>query len=330
MNAVDHANQIRRIVRQENIDVIVLSNLAAPLAFTLMNQLSSLRVGTVFDLPDYYPTSATGYILDTKSIFGKLFAGGLNLTLRYMIRHSNHVTVASYALAEYVKDAGVSNVACIPNGISENFLRLHDGSGVREKLGYSHEDFVIGYIGSVEFWLDMRSLVKAVAIARKQGAPAKLLVVGGKLQTRYSKNVLNWIIQEGLEKHMTWLNFVPHEEVPNYIAGLDVGTIPFDTLNPTAYYAAPNKMWEYLSQQKPVIAAPIPEVLRNSDSVFLASEPMEWANKLLLAAKRSQEVVGKIATGYRKALNYTWEKSVERLKSELYSLINRTQLEGSA
>jgi len=324
INAVDHANQIRRIARQENIDVIVLSNLGAPLAFTLMDQLSSLRVSIVFDLPDYYPTSAAGYIFNVKSTFGKLFAGVLDLTLQYMIRHSNLVTVASCALAEYAKNAGASNVVRIPNGISEDFLRLHDGNGIREKLGYSHEDFVTGYIGSVEFWLDMRSLVKAVAIARKQGVPAKLLIVGRKLQTGYSKKVANWIIQDGLEKHTTWLNFVPHEEVPKYIAGLDVGTIPFDILNPTAYYAAPNKMWEYLSQQKPVIAAPIPEVLKNSDSMLLASVQLEWANKLLLATKRSEEIVRKIATGYKKALNYTWEKSVERLKSELYSLINRT------
>lgn len=323
LNAINHVSQIRRIVRQESIDVIVLSNLAAPLAFTLMDELSSLHIPVIFDLPDYYPTSAAGYIFDVKSIFGKSLAEMFNFTLHYMMRRATVVTVASYALAEYAKRAGARDVAYVPNGISECFRKLHDGKDLREKLDYSQEDLVVGYIGSVEFWLDMKSLLKGVALARKHGLSAKLLLVGKGLHTDYPEKVAKWIRQESLEKYTTWLDFVPHEEVPEYIGGLDVGTIPFDILNPTAYYAAPNKMWEYLSQLKPVISTPIPEALNNTDCLLTALTPDGYARNLLKVSKRENTLHQKIRKGRQEALKRTWKKAAESFASELFGLTDR-------
>jgi hypothetical protein len=60
-------------------------------------------------------------------------------------------------------------------------------------------------------------------------------------------------------------------------AGINVGTIPFDVHNPTAYCAAPNKLWEYLSQKRPVVATPIPEVLLNSGCLMIALTPEDYA-----------------------------------------------------
>jgi glycosyltransferase involved in cell wall biosynthesis len=322
INAVNHAVQIRKIARQESIDVIVLSNLAAPFAFTLMEKLSSLRIPVVFDLPDYYPTSAAGYMFDLKSIFGILFTQVFNISLRYMMRHATLVTVASNALAGYAKEAGARAVVHIPNGISENFLKLHNGKDLREKLGYGQDDLVMGYIGSVEFWLDMRSLLNGAALARKRGLSAKLLIVGKRLQTGYSERVAKWIRQENLEKSTTWLDFVQHEQVPEYIAGIDVGTIPFDILNPTAYYAAPNKMWEYLSQQKPVICTPTPEALSNSDYVVSVLTPEDYARKLSLLTERDNSILQKTKKGYDKALNMTWEMSTKTLASALTTALS--------
>jgi len=322
VNAVNHATQIRKIVRQESIDVIVLSNLAAPFIFTLMEKLSSLHIPIVFDLPDYYPTSAAGYMLDVKSILGNLLTQVFDISLRYMMRRATLVTVASNALAGYAKEAGAAAVVNVPNGISENFLKLHDGKDLREKLGYGQEDLVVGYVGSIEFWLDMRSLLNGVALARKRGLSAKLLIVGRRLQTAYSERVAKWIRQENLEKCTTWLDFVQYEQVPKYIAGLDVGTIPFDISNPTAYYAAPNKMWEYFSQQKPVICTPTPEALSNSDCVVTVLTPDDYARKLSLLAKRDNPIFQKTKKGYDKALNRTWEKSAKDFASTLIAVLD--------
>jgi glycosyltransferase involved in cell wall biosynthesis len=291
-----------------------------------MDKLSSLHVPIVFDLPDYYPTSAAGYMFDVKSVFGNLFTQIFSTSLRYIMRHATFVTTASSALTGYAKEAGARAVVQIPNGISENFLKLHDGKDLRDKLDYDQEDLVVGYIGSVEFWLDMRSLLRGLALARKKELPVKLLIIGRSLQTSYSERVAGWIRQENLEECTRWLDFVQHEQVPEYMAGLDVGTIPFDVLNPTAYYAAPNKMWEYLSQQKPVICTPIPEALSNSDYVTPVLTPKDYAHKLLLLTERDNSIFQKTKKGYGKALSMTWEMSAKTLASTLVAAVDRKKV----
>jgi len=322
LNMVSHASEIRRIVRQESIDVVVLSNLAMPLVYTLMDELSSKRVPVIFDLPDFYPTSAAGYMFGVRTIQGKLLTGMFDLILRYMVRRASTVTAASHALVQYAQMAGARIVVHVPNGIPECFLRLHDGRALRDKLGFDQEDLVVGYLGSVEFWLDMRSLIKGVALAKKGGLRVKFLIVGRGLHTDYPVKVLKWIKDEGLEEQTLWLNFIPQDEVPEYMATMDVGTIPFDVSNPTAYFAAPNKIWEYLSQMRPVVSTPIPEVLYTGGCVLIASTPQDYVQKLSLIARKDNTVSSKVRDGYSKAISNTWNNSVKLIASEVYSLVN--------
>ncbi|MBT0159202.1 glycosyltransferase family 4 protein [Candidatus Bathyarchaeota archaeon A05DMB-2] len=321
MSAFSHASQIRKIVTQENIDVVVLSNLAAPLAFNLMEELSSLHVPTVFDLPDYYPTSAAGYMANVNGSFGRFLTWTFDSILSYMLKRSNLVTAASIALANYASKKGADEVLQIPNGISKEFLKLHDGANLRKELGYTQDDLVVGYIGSVEFWLDMRTLIDGLVLVKNSGLRAKLLIVGERLLTGYSQKVRKWLQQAGLEGCTTWLRFVPYEKVPEFISAIDVGTIPFDLSNKTAYFAAPNKMWEYLSQMKPVISTPIPEVVTNSDCLLTAVTPDEYAKNLRLVGEGDQSVYSKTLVGHNRTMDRTWDNSAKQIGLALRTLL---------
>jgi glycosyltransferase involved in cell wall biosynthesis len=260
-NVLSYTSEILSIVRRESIDVVFAGNLLPPLTFSLINSLRERRIPVVFDLQDHYPTSATGYIVDVDSIAGRVFKGLFEVMTRYLIGKADVVTVPGVALALYARRVGARGINIVPNGISEHFLVKHDGSKVRRALSYDEGDIVVGYIGSIEFWLDMESLIKAITKAKGKGLPVKLLIVGGKLQSGYPRRVREWLSRYGVEGVTTWLNFIPHDQVPEYIAAMDIATIPFNVSNPTAYYATPNKLWEYLSQGVTVAATPIPEIL---------------------------------------------------------------------
>jgi len=187
--------------------------------------------------------------------------------------------VPGFALAIYarsIRRERDGRVYIVPNGVSEHFFKLYDGSQVRRKLGYEEDDLVVGYIGSVEFWLDMKTLIKALSKAHREGLRIKFLLIGGRLQTSYAGKVAKWIREDGIEHITNWIGFVEHDKVPEYIAALDIGTIPFDAENPTAYYAAPNKLWEYLSQGASVVATPIPEALAYRNLVYIARTEEEY------------------------------------------------------
>jgi len=318
----DHTSQIRQIIREEGIDVVVLSNLATPFAYTLMNEISSFRVPVIFDLPDYYPTSATGYIFGVRSVFGRVLTGVFDSMLRYMVRHATATTVASHALEEYVRRIGGRNVMYVPNGIGECFLRLYNGNIQRERFDFHEKDLVAGYVGSLEFWLDMKSFIDGVSLARSRGLPLKIWLIGSKLHTNFSDKVMQWIKQRDLERHTEITGFIAYEDVPKYVAGFNIGMIPFDVSNPTSFYAAPNKMWEYFSQKKPVLSTPIYEALCNSNCVFTASTPEDYAQKILALFRNKTEVRRKTEIGYRKALDRTWKRSAEIFASAIYSVID--------
>ena len=321
-NMFDHTSQIRQIIREEGIDVVVLSNLATPFAYTLMNEISSFRVPVIFDLPDYYPTSATGYIFGVRSVFGRVLTGVFDSMLRYMVRHATATTVASHALEEYVRRIGGRNVMYVPNGIGECFLRLYNGNIQRERFDFHEKDLVAGYVGSLEFWLDMKSFIDGVSLARSRGLPLKIWLIGSKLHTNFSDKVMQWIKQRDLERHTEITGFIAYEDVPKYVAGFNIGMIPFDVSNPTSFYAAPNKMWEYFSQKKPVLSTPIYEALCNSNCVFTASTPEDYAQKILALFRNKTEVRRKTEIGYRKALDRTWKRSAEIFASAIYSVID--------
>jgi glycosyltransferase involved in cell wall biosynthesis len=243
--------------------------------------------------------------------------------LRYIIKHATLVTAASNALVKYAKAVGANNAICVPNGISDSFLTLHDGTVLRDKLGISQQDMVVGYLGSLEFWLDMKNLIKGLSLAHKRGLPIKLVLIGKSLHTDYSKKVASWLRIEEIDKVTLGLDFVSYEDVPNYMSVFNVGTIPFDVLNPTAYYSAPNKMWEYMSQMTPVISTPIPEALDNSDCTFLALNPQDYANAFLAIHRKNLQVSIKNSIGFKKAHSKTWTNSAVYFANQISEIIQK-------
>jgi glycosyltransferase involved in cell wall biosynthesis len=319
-NVFSYTHEILRIVREESIDVVIAGNLLPPLTYEVIKRLLERRIPTVFDLQDYYPTSATGYFADVKSVAGSMLKGLFEAMTRFLIRSASIVSVPGIALAMYSRRVGAKKVYIVPNGISEHFLERYSGEEVRKKLGFSDEDIVVGYVGSMEFWLDMEPLIKGVAIAREKGLPVKLLLIGKQLQSGYPQKVRRWLEIYRVEDATTWLDFVPHTDVPKYVAAMDLATIPFDIENPTAFYAAPNKLWEYLSQGTTVAATPIPEIImyKHIKKIHIVRTAQDYAKTIELAGRYREEVVDPEVNQMLKPR--LWQNSTQKLKEILKSL----------
>ncbi|MEM1703740.1 MAG: glycosyltransferase [Zestosphaera sp.] len=323
-NAVNHVKEILKIIKQESIDLVVAGNLLPPFLFQLIREILRMKIPFIFDLQDYYPTSAAGYVCSLNSSLGTMVKGVFEWMTQSLLRMANAVTVPGIALAKYSRnvrgEGGQGQVYIVPNGISEHFLTKRDRSLAREKFGYNDEDLVIGYIGSIEFWLDMLTLIKALSRVYKQGLNIRFMLVGGKLQTAYAEKVMSWIKQYGIERIVDYAGFVEHERVPDYIAAIDIGVIPFDIRNPTAYYAAPNKLWEYLSQGVNVISTPIPEALAYKHLVDIV-----WSEEDYVATVKNTRKRMSVGKDYREIRRYiemrTWNKSAECFKEIINSLV---------
>ncbi len=325
-NVPSHILSIRRIIRNESVDVVIVGNLLPPLLYTIIDELSSLKIPIIFDLQDYYPTSATGYIFKPESVQGTILRGLFETITQFLLRRARIVTTPGIALYMYAKKVGARKVHIVPNGISEHFLNTYNGRMIRNKLGLSQDHIVVGYLGSIEFWLDMEPLMAAISILRRKVDNIILLLIGKHLQTRYAKKVEYWIkTKYNISRSTIWLDFIPHGEVPQYIAAMNIGVIPFNTSNLTAYYAAPNKLWEYLSQQKLVLSTPIPEAILNRDVLELVASVEDYVRIIELYSKDRGLFAEKINKGRLRALKRTWDNSANKMKRIISNIVGKVE-----
>ena len=274
-NAPRHFSAVRRIVKENKIDAVVISNLLSG----YVAARATKDLAKVFDLSDYFPTSGAGYYFSISSVPGKVVTRSFEVLLKNTLEHVDETVTCSYPLRDRVKELGIQNVSVMTNGVDEFFLESRGrGSEIRKEFGL--DGYVaVGYLGSIEFWLDMHALFRALHSLKSKGLRVKLFLVGARLRTKSAQSMVNEIKELGIEENVAWLNsFVPYRDVPDYIDAMDICTIPFDRRNPTAYFSAPNKLWEYLALGKPVITSPIPD-------------PMIQARKYIDVAWNSQDYV---------------------------------------
>jgi len=317
VNATKHYRAIREIINEHQIDVVVISNL---LSGYVAAKAACGLTRSVFDLPDYFPASGGGYYFELDSVLGKMVMFGLEKVLKGTLKLVDRTITCSYMLLNYVKRLGISDVSVIPNGVDDFFwMHKYDGKAIREK--YELDGYVtIGYLGSIEFWLDMFPLLHAFQHLTKK-YKVKLFLVGSKLRTKTAEKMQRQIENLGIEKNVVWLkDFVPYHDVPRYIAAMDVCTIPFKQDNPTAYYSAPNKLWEYLALEKPVITAPIPDaIVQASQFVNVATTRNDYQKIIEDYIRAPDKFQEKAKSAKQLVRDKSWTKIAERFEYILES-----------
>jgi glycosyltransferase involved in cell wall biosynthesis len=179
---------------------------------------------------------------------------------RAIIEMSDVVFAQGPQLAEHCALAG-REVSIFPFGVNLNRFAQQNGHpngspaqdpppaaarGSASELMSRLPRPVIGYVGGIHKFFDVEMLA-AMARAR----PGWSWVLVGPLQTspRDLKRIPN-VYLAGPK---------PHEELPDYIRGFDVGIVPYLSNNYTAT-VVPTKINEYLAMGKPVVSTNLPEV----------------------------------------------------------------------
>jgi glycosyltransferase involved in cell wall biosynthesis len=314
INAAKHLRSIKEIVRRNGIEVVVLSNLLP--AYTSIKWLK--KVHTVFDLSDHFPTSGAGYMFDVHSVLGRLASKTLELMLESVLRSVDCTVVCSYPLREYAKGLGAKDVTIIPNGVDEKFIEeKFDGDAIRQKF-HLEGNTVIGFVGMIEFWLNMMPLLRALKKVKRKHR-VKLFLVGKHFQTKTLLDILHEIDKLGICEDVVWSNgFVPYQELPYYIGAMDLCVIPFNHTCPTAYFSAPNKLWEYLAMRKPVLTSPLPDIMMQAaEFINAAVTCQDYVDVIEDYIRNPDKYIEKAEKGKQSIENHTWTKISEQYESLL-------------
>lgn len=171
---------------------------------------------------------------------------------------TDHVLVVSEQLRRFAIGLGVlpERVSVLPNGV--NLARFEAArerrDAVRRRLGLDGR-CVLGFVGSLKRWHGTAILIEALALLRADRPDLHVLIVGDGPEAESLRELSR---QRGVAAALTFTGGVPHAEVPEYLAAMDVGVAPF--LEASNFYFSPIKLFEYMALALPVVAGDLGQV----------------------------------------------------------------------
>ncbi|MBC7928509.1 MAG: glycosyltransferase [Bryobacteraceae bacterium] len=150
----------------------------------------------------------------------------------------------------------------------------------------------IGYIGSLDHWLDLELLEAVVAVNRHFD-----FVLAGRMED-------SRLLQLRRFPNVELTGEIPYSSIPAFLQNCDVGIIPF-CRTPLTLSANPIKMYEYFSAGLPVVSTRLPEVELYRELVYVADTATQFGKHLERAVHERDAGLReqRIATAERE----TWE-----------------------
>lgn len=249
------------------------------LGLAVSRRVQKYGIPTVYDLADDLPAM----IRESPQIpnaFGPLAEQVGRKVIERKIENAEKISYITEGLRQ---DMNVprSKGAHIPNGVhTDSFTASADSIDIDNW----NKEFNIGYVGVTREWVDLSSLIQAVAKVRDRGIDAGIIIVGDEGGTNEMKQEAK---QLGIRKHCHFAGTVPYKSIPNYINLFDVGTIPFKS-GDIAENSLPLKLFEYMACEIPVVSSTIPGVEDAAgDIVRFADTVDNWSEELLYLANHA-------------------------------------------
>jgi glycosyltransferase involved in cell wall biosynthesis len=178
-------------------------------------------------------------------------------TERRIFRDTDRVIVVSRQLQEFVISCGVppSHIQILPNSVDPlRFAKARSDRSVRTRHHLEGKR-VIGFVGSLKPWHGTETLFEAFHELYATAANAHLLIVGDGPGRAHLENYAQ---THGLNGAVTFTGNVPYDDIPRYIAAMDIAVAPY--IPSGNFYYSPIKIFEYMAMGKPVVGGRIGQV----------------------------------------------------------------------
>ena len=188
---------------------------------------------------------------------------------------------------------------------------------LREATGFPAEQPIVLYQGGLREGRGLTALIAAMA----EVPEAALAIIGdGPFEAEARR------LAAPLGDRACFLGFIPPDDLPIYTAGADLGTLLIEPLTESLRLALPNKLFEYLMAEVPVLASPIPEVRRIVEGfdVGLVADPAN-DHDLVTALRQSltdEPARARWRANAPRALDaYAWEHGAARFRQVILDLL---------
>ena len=163
------------------------------------------------------------------------------------------IVLPSEAYAETVAREGnhKDKLLGVFRGVDEGYFNPKaDGTGIRASLKLNGR-FVIGWFGMMQPYRQIREVLIPLAKNSRAITSNAFVLIGGKGS---EKKYLNQMMAEKDAVECLVISFIPHQDLPQYIAACDVLLCPIDTRFKFTQNTAWQKIVESIAVGRPVVA----------------------------------------------------------------------------
>lgn len=180
---------------------------------------------------------------------------------RRILEHAHSVVVVSGYLRDRLLEQGLPphKVRMTPNAVDAAWfdpVRVREAAlALRKRHGLASAT-VIGFAGSFAKWHGIDILVRGFAELVDEFPGTRLLLVGDGARRGHAEELVREL---GIADRVTFTGRVPHREMPEYVAAMDIGVMPQSNA-----FGSPMKVFEYMAMGVPPVApryAPLEEAI---------------------------------------------------------------------
>ncbi|MBN2294570.1 MAG: glycosyltransferase family 4 protein [Pirellulales bacterium] len=199
----------------------------------------------VFELRDLWPASIAAVGLK----MGRVMRLLTKLEM-FLYRKADRIVAVTPAFIEELVERGIprEKLDMATNGVNtEIFNEGNVKFDAREKLGIKEGEFLAAYIGATGAAHGLITILDAAELCRDQPDISFVIIGEGADRAKLEK--------EAGDRNLTNLmfhDFVPHDEIPSYLAALDVGIVH---LRPHKVFTTviPSKIFEFMAMGIPMV-----------------------------------------------------------------------------
>ncbi|OPX36957.1 MAG: hypothetical protein B1H12_05930 [Desulfobacteraceae bacterium 4484_190.2] len=209
-----------------------------------------------------------------------------------------------------------------PDGVNlDKFSKNRDGREIRKRFGMEGK-IVVGYIGVLRRFWGIYTILESAREILSQRNDFHFIVIGEGKEYLDMKKFLE---KNNLTDNFTMTGTIPHDDIPEYIAAIDIGLAPYGYEEP--FYASPMKIFEYMAMGKPIIATAqgqIKDIIRHGENGLLM-EPDDSSGlaKAIRELGSNKDMMKNMGLKARATVeSYTWEANARKVLDTYRALVN--------
>lgn len=244
------------------------------------------------------------------------------------LKRAKKIFCVSNVLKSYFVSRGISEekICVISNGVDINrFNPSIPSNEIKDRYRLKGCP-VIGFIGSFHYWHGVHHLIDLIQsiLASHPKVIFMLVGSGGPLKSQLE----DFIRENNCRDRVILTGHVPHDEIPAFIAAMDVVLAPYPPLD--FFYYSPVKIYEYMAMGKAVVSSrigQIKEIIQHNQSGLLCSpgktNEMIEAAQALLSNSSLRKKIG-IKAFHQIKQHHTWDKKAKKLSDLCEKVIHQS------